>query len=452
VSRRIHQVGRFLFAVPLVLGTVLMLAGSPARAAEETPRVAVLPTSGIVDAIMAGYLEDGIAKAQRDGANAVVITLDTPGGDLSQTRRIVKSLLAAPLPVIVWVSPSGAHAASAGTFITLAGNVALMAPGTNIGAASPVTGSGEDIPETMERKVIEDTTALMRSITSARGRNAEWAESTITKAEAATAEEALDLGVIDGIASTMDEALEMADGRTVTIAGEEVAIETAGAETYELGMNPFQSFLHLLSDPNIAFILITIGFYGLLYEVISPNFVTGILGAIAIVLAFIGFGSLPLNVAGLLLIALGVVMFVLEFHVISHGLLTVAGIVCFALGASALYTEPGSPTAPDIRVDPRLIFVLTGLTAAYMAFVLLIVVRWRRRQQLMGATSTALVLADGATGSVRSMLAPTGVVYAAGEEWSARSSDERPLAAGTPVRVIGQDGLTLIVEPIEAPG
>jgi membrane-bound serine protease (ClpP class) len=452
VSRRIDQIGRFLFAVPIVLGTVLMLAGSPVRAAEETPRVAVLPTSGIVDAIMAGYLEDGIAKAQRDGADAVVITLDTPGGDLGQTRRIVKALLGAPLPVIVWVSPSGAHAASAGTFLTLAGNVALMAPGTNIGAASPVTGGGDDIPETMERKVIEDTTALMRSITAARGRNAEWAESTITNAEAATAEEALDLGVIDGIAATMDQALALADGRTVTIAGEEVTIDTADAETYELGMNPFQSFLHLLSDPNIAFILITIGFYGLLYEVISPNFVTGILGAIAIVLAFIGFGSLPLNVAGLLLIALGVVMFVLEFHVISHGLLTVAGIVCFALGASALYTEPGSPTAPDIRVDPRLIFVLTGLTAAYMAFVLLIVVRWRRRQQRMGAASTALVVADGATGSVRSILAPTGVVYAAGEEWTARSSDEQPLAPGTPVRVVGQDGLTLIVEPIEVPG
>jgi membrane-bound serine protease (ClpP class) len=452
VSRSIEQIGRILFAVPLVLGTVLLLAGSPARAAEETPRVAVLPTSGIVDAIMAGYLEDGIAKAQRDGASAVVITLDTPGGDLSQTRRIVKAILGAPLPVIVWVSPQGAHAASAGTFITLAGHVALMAPGTNIGAASPVTGSGEDIPETMERKVIEDTTALMRSITDARGRNAEWAESTVTDAEAATAVEALALGVIDGIASTMDEALQLSDGRMVSVAGEDVAVETAGAETYELAMNPLQSFLHLLSDPNIAFILITIGFYGLLYEVISPNFVTGILGAIAIILAFIGFGSLPLNIAGLLLIALGVVMFVLEFHVVSHGLLTVAGVVCFALGASALYTEPGTPTAPDIQVDPRLIFVLTGLTAAYMAFVLLIVVRWRRRQQRMGVASTALVLADGATGSVRSILAPTGVVYAAGEEWTARSNDERPLAPGTPVRVVGQEGLTLIVEPIEAPG
>ena len=450
--RRIDRVGRFLFALPLVLGTILMLAGSPARAADDVPRVAVLPTSGVVDAIMAGYLEDGIAKAHRDGADAVVITLHTPGGALDQTRRIVMSILDAPLPVIVWVSPPGAHAASAGTFLTLAGHVALMAPGTNIGAASPVTGSGEDVPETMEKKVIEDTTALMRSITTARGRNAEWAESTITDAKAATAEEALDLGAIDGIASTMDQALELADGSVVTVAGEEVTVDTAGAETYELAMNPFQSFLHLLSDPNIAFILITIGFYGLLYEVISPNYVTGIVGAIAIVLAFIGFGSLPLNVAGLLLIALGVVMFLLEFHVVSHGLLTVAGIVCFALGASALYTEPGSPTAPDIAVDPRLIFVLTGLTAAYMAFVLLIVVRWRRRQQAAGAAATALVLADGATGSVRSMLAPTGVVYAAGEEWTARASDERPLTPGTPVRVIGQDGLTLIVEPIEAPG
>jgi membrane-bound serine protease (ClpP class) len=453
VFRRIAQIGRFVFAVPLVLGAILMLAGSPARAADEDAgRVAVLPTTGIVDAIMAGYLEDGIAKAHRDGANAVVITLDTPGGDLAQTRRIVKSILSAPLPVIVWVSPAGAHAASAGTFITLAGHVALMAPGTNIGAASPVTSSGGDIPETMEKKVVEDTTALMRSITDARGRNAEWAESTITDAEAATAAEALELGAIDGIVNSLDEALEFSDGRTVSVAGQEATVDTAGAETYDLSMNPFQSFLHLLSDPNIAFILITIGFYGLLYEVISPNYVTGIVGAIAIVLAFIGFGSLPLNVGGLLLIALGVVMFLLEFHVVSHGLLTVAGIICFVLGASALYTEPGTPTAPDIRVDPRLIFLFTGLTAAYMAFVLLIVIRWRRRQQAMGAASTALVLADGAVGSVRSALAPTGVVYAAGEEWTARSRDERQITPGTPVRVVGQDGLTLIVEPIEAPG
>jgi membrane-bound serine protease (ClpP class) len=411
-----------------------------------------MSADGVVDAILAEYIEEGIAKASRENAAAVVIKLHTPGGELGQTRRIVMALLDAPLPTIVWVTPSGAHAASAGTFITLAGHVALMAPGTNIGAASPISGSGEDIPETLEKKVLEDTTALMRSITDARNRSPEWAQLTITEAKAATAAEAVELGAVDGIAATMDEVLAFADGRVVTVANEEVTIDTAGATTYDLPMNPFQAFLHLLSDPNIAFILITVGFYGLLYEVISPNFVTGILGAISIILAFIGFGSLPLNVAGLLLIGLGVIMFVLEFTVASHGLLTVAGIACFVLGASALYTEPGTPTGPIIEVDPRLILVLTALTAAYMAFILVIVVRWRRRQVLIGPSATALVLADGAVGSVRSLLAPVGIVYPAGEEWTARASDDRSLVPGTPIRVVGQDGLTLIVEPLETPG
>ena len=447
----IRRIGRFAFAVPLLLGLLTVLAGSPARAADDRS-VAVLPATGVVDSILAGYLEEGIAKAEREGAAAVVITLNTPGGELGQTRRIVTALLDSPLPTIVWVSPAGAHAASAGTFITLAGHVALMAPGTNLGAASPVSGSGEDIPETMNKKVVEDTSALMRSIAAARGRNAEWAVSTITEAKAATADEAVELGAVDGVAATLEEVLGLADGRVVDVAGSEVTIETAGASTYDLPMNPFQAFLHLLSDPNVAFILFTVGFYGLLYEVISPNFVTGILGAIAIVLAFIGFGSLPLNVAGLILIGLGVVMFLLEFHVVSNGLLTVAGIVCFALGASALYTEPGTPTAPDLQVDPRVIFALTATTAAYMGLVLFLVVRWRRRQLLLGPSSTALVLADGAIGSVRSMLAPIGIVYAAGEEWTARASDDRALSPGTPIRVVGQEGLTLIVEPLEAPG
>jgi membrane-bound serine protease (ClpP class) len=433
------------------MGLVMLLAGSPARAADDR-NVAVLSATGIVDAVLATYLEEGIAKAQRDGAEAVLITLHTPGGELGQTRRIVTALLDAPLPTIVWVAPAGSHAASAGTFITLAAHVALMAPGTNIGAASPISGSGEDIPETLEKKVIEDTTALMRSIASERGRNAEWAVSTITDAKAATATEAVELGAVDGLATTIEEALRVADGKVVSVGAAEVTIDTAGAATYELPMNPFQAFLHLLTDPNIAFILFTVGFYGLLYEVISPNFITGILGAIAIVLAFIGFGSLPLNVAGLILIGLGIVMFVLEFTVTSHGLLTIAGIVCFALGASALYTEPGTPTAPSIEVDPRVIFILTGLTAAYMAFILFLVVRWRNRQRLLGPAATALVFADGAIGSVRSMLSPVGIVYAAGEEWTARSADDRPLPPGTPVRVVGQEGLTLIVEPTESPG
>jgi len=446
----VRRIGRVAFAGPFLLGLVMLVAGAPARAADGG-RVVILPATGVVDNVLAGYLDEGIAKAHREGAVAVVIRLDTPGGSVDATRSMVSSLIEAPLPTIVWVAPNGARAASAGTFITLAGHVALMATGTNIGAASVVTGTGEDVEGTLGEKVRQDAMALMRSIADARDRNKEWAVSTVEDAIASTATEAVEVGAVDGIANTIEEVLAFADGRVVDVRGEQVTIETAGAVTEDLPMNPFQAFLHLLSDPNIAFILFTVGSYGLLYEVISPNFVTGILGAISIVLAFIGFGSLPLNVAGLLLLGLGIVMFILEFNVTSHGLLTVAGVICFALGASALYTEPGTPTGPSIEVDPRIVFALTATTAAYMAFVLFLVVRWRTRQRLIGPAATALVFADGAIGSVRSTLAPLGVVYAAGEEWTARSSDGSALTPGTAVRVVGQDGLTLIVEPIEAP-
>ncbi len=445
-----RHIVRSLTGIAFVLGIVAILAGQPARAASES--VVVLPTTGIVDAVMAGYLEEGVAKAAREGAAAVVIQLNTPGGSLDSTQKIVSTILDSPIPTIVWVAPSGARAASAGTFITLAAHVAVMAPGTNIGAASPISSSGEDIGGTLGEKVLNDAIANIRSIAETRGRNVEWAEETVRDARSSPASEAVSVGAVDGIADSIEAVIAFADGRVVSVGGREVTLALADAAPSELPMNPLQAFLHLLSDPNIAFILFTIGFYGLLYEVISPNFVTGILGAMSIILAFIGFGSLPLNVAGLLLIALAIVLFVLEFNVTSHGLLTVAGIVAFALGASALYTEPGTPTAPAIEVDPRIIFVFTVLTAAYMAFILLLVARWRRHQRLAGPAATALVYANGALGTVRTALAPIGIVYAAGEDWTARSSDGSPLTSGTPIRVVDQDGLTLIVEPTEAPG
>jgi membrane-bound serine protease (ClpP class) len=215
-------------------------------------------------------------------------------------------------------------------------------------------------------------------------------------------------------------------------------------------MNPFQEFLHLLSDPNISFILFTIGFYGLLFELQSPNFVTGILGAIALILAFIGFGSLPLNVAGLLLIALAVVLFMLEFTVTSHGLLAVGGLICFVLGAFTLYTAPGSPTAPDVTVAAPLVIGMAMVTAAFMVLVLVTVVRVRRRSRAYagayGAGGTSTV-PTGSDGLVKTSLAPLGVVYAAGEDWTARSGSGTDIASGEHVRIVGQEGLTLIVEP-----
>jgi len=355
----------------------------------------------------------------------------------------------------VWVAPAGGFAASAGTFITLAGHLAVMAPGTSIGAASPISGSGEDIPGTLGEKVLNDAIAKMTSIVEARQshaqRNLEWAIETVKEARSSSAAQALALGAIDGIAATLGEVLAFADGRTVSVTGKgDVTLSLAGADVGRVEMNPLQGLLHLLSDPNISFILFTIGFYGLIFELSNPNFVTGIAGALAIILAFIGFGSLPLNVGGLLLIGLGIVLFVLEFTVTSHGLLTVGGLVAFVLGASALFGVPNTPAAPAVSVDVRVIAIIATATAAYMAFILYVVVRSRREAALLGPRAAGAILPVGAIGQVRGDLRPVGVVYAAGEEWSARTGDGSAVPRGRAVRIVAQEGLTLIVEPVDS--
>jgi membrane-bound serine protease (ClpP class) len=233
----------------------------------------------------------------------------------------------------------------------------------------------------------------------------------------------------------------------VTVAGKSLTLSLAGAAVEELAMNPFQEILHLLSDPNISFILFTIGFYGLLFELQNPNFVTGILGALAIVLAFIGFGSLPLNVGGLLLILLAMVLFGLELTVTSHGLLGVGGLISFALGASALFTQPGDPFEPLIGVAAPVIFTTTVTAGIFLALVVWAAVRSRGMAAPAGLVGMSLALPPGVSGVVRRTIEPVGSVYAAGEEWSARTSDGAALERGTPVRIVGTDGLTLIVEP-----
>jgi len=424
-----------------LLGAALFVAGAAAQARP----VLVLPTTGVVDNVMAAYIAEGVARAERDGAAAVVIQLNTPGGSLAATLEIVSTLLEAQVPTIVWVAPAGSLAASAGTFITLAAHVAVMAPGTTIGAASPVGEGGQDIEGTLGDKVRNTAIATIRSIAETRGRNVEWAIATVAEAKSSPASEALEVGAIDAIAGSLEEVLSAASGRTVEVGGTAVTLELEGAVTEEVPMNPFQGFLHLLSDPNIAFILFTIGFYGLLFELQNPNFVTGILGALAIILAFIGFGSLPLNVAGLLLIGLGIVLFALEFTVTSHGLLSVGGIACFALGASALFTAPGDPFAPAAQVAGSLILVSTVTTGIFMFLIVWAAVRSRR--MLAPAGGYGASLASGTSGVVRRPLEPLGSIYAGGEEWSAKTADGRPLERGTPVRVVGAAGLTVIVEP-----
>lgn len=425
-----------------------VLPAGIARAA--APHVVVLPVTGIVDQVMAAYVHDGIAKASADGASAVILRIDTPGGALDSMRSITQDILGSPVPVITWVAPQGARAASAGTFITLAGAIALMAPGTNIGAASPVGAGGQDITGTEGLKVMNDTVANITAIAEARGRNVSWAVSAVRDATSSSATEAVSAGAVDGIAATLEDVLAFASGRQVSVNGRARTLDLAGATVETLDMNPLQSFLHLLADPNLAFILFVLGAYGLILEFVHPNLVSGALGAVSLILAFVGFGSLPLNVGGLLLIVTAIALFVVDITVTSHGLLTLAGLACFVLGAGALYTAPG-PVGPDATVAWPIIAAMAGTTALFMAVVVSTAWRIRRRARMpigIGgsvADGTAPV-AVGTWGRVGRPLGPTGTVYADGEEWSARSVDGRGLDRGAQVRVVGQDGLTLVVE------
>jgi membrane-bound serine protease (ClpP class) len=425
----------------MALGAALLFA-SAARGAG--PEVVVLPTTGTVDEGMAKYLADNIDLASQRGAAAVVVKLNTPGGSIASMQQITTTILESPVPVIVWVAPAGGMAASAGTFITLSGNLALMAPATIIGAASPVSGTGEEIPETERKKIFEAVSNLAQSLAERRGRPVEWAVSTVMDAAAYTANEAVAAGAVDGIASTIDDVIAFADGKTVEINGADVTLELSGATVTEQTMNPLLSIIRLLSDPNIAFLLFSLGSTGLLVELYAPNFVTGILGALALLLGLMGLGTLPLNVGGFLLVIFGLVLFGLELTVTSHGLLGVGGVICLALGASALFTGPTDPFEPVYRVAPLVIVVVAGTAAILIALIVFGAIQSRR----VGLGATAIeAIPLGTAGEVRAPLAPFGSVFAGGEEWRARTSDGRPLARGTHVRVTKVDGLTLTVEP-----
>jgi membrane-bound serine protease (ClpP class) len=441
-----RHIVRLVSGLSLALGA-LALAASALAAGEK--QVIVLPTTGIVDQGMAQYLHDGIAQAERDGAAAVVIKLNTPGGALTSTNDIVGTLLESKVPVIVWVAPAGGFAASAGTFITLASNIALMAPGTSIGAASPVGGQGEDIGGTIGEKIKNDAIAKITAIAQARHRNVSWAVSTVDRARSSPASEAVALGAVDGMASTLEDVLAFANGKQVEVNGQTITLDLDGATTTQVDMNPFLSFIRILSDPTIAFLLFSLGSAGLLAELYNPNFVTGILGGLALILSFIGLGALPLNVGGLILILFGLVLIGLELTVTSHGLLGFGGIVCIALGASALFTEPGDPFAPVLRVAPAVIVTIVATGSAFIALIATVAVRTRRMHAPGGLIGPAV--ASGTHGVVRRPLEPLGSAYIAGEEWSARSADDRPIDRGTPVTVVAVDGLTVLVEPDPQP-
>jgi membrane-bound serine protease (ClpP class) len=364
---------------------------------------------------------------------------------------MIKAILASPIPVITWVSPAGARAGSAATFIAMAGDVLAMAPNTNIGAAAVVDSSGNNLPSTLDKKVTNDAVARITELAKAHDRNATWAESAVRDAASIGSAEAVAMSppVADLLAENVNQLFaaidtgKRADGYAYQHDGQPLP-KLSGLPVDTIDMNFGQQFLHLLSDPNIAFILFTVGFYGIIAELFHPNFFSGTLGAIAIVLAWIGSNSLPLNIGGLLLILLGVGLFVLELHVTSYGLLTVGGVVCFILGAFALWTgvTPGQE-AINVTVHPLLVGLVLALTLVYFYGLIRAMLRMRRQSPVPVEIDEMV----GRTGVAQTLISPTGIAYAAGEAWSARSA-QGEIAPGQTLRVVDVKGLELIVEPV----
>jgi membrane-bound serine protease (ClpP class) len=420
--------------------------------APDAPRVYVVRASGVVDDVMADYVSGAIRRAESDGAAAVVIQLDTLGGSESSMLRI-DAALHSRIPTIVWVGPSGAKAASAGTFITLSANLAYMASSTNIGAASPVAAGGGDIAATYGQteadKVMNDAIATIRGIAQERHPEAvAWAVSTVEHAQSYTAQEALAAKAINGSAGSIDDVLALADGQTVTTTSGMVVVHTKGATTVSVNEDLIQSFLHTLDDPNIAFILLVIGVLLVVIELFHPTLMMGIAGALCLALAFYGSGSLPLNVLGVVLVVLGIGLLVLEPNLPSHGLLAIGGVVVFVVGAVAFYGSPG-PYQPTAAVAWPIIGIMAAAAAAYGLLLIGSLLRMRRQPRPVGAGLVGMDSVVGAVGLVQADLSPTGTVYVGREAWSARTKEGSSVSRGTKVRVVGQDGLTLIVEKID---
>ena len=417
-----------------MLATVLAAGPAASKSTNGAGRVLVTRLEGPVSPVMAEALDHAIDRAGRERYAALVIELDTPGGLETSMREMVKSLLAAPTPVIVWVSPSGARAASAGVLIALAADIAAMAPGTNIGAATPINMQGP-MDSTLARKATNDAAAFARTVAHQRGRNAVWAEDAVRHAVSVTETEAVELHVVDFIAATMAELLVRADGRTWSRGEKHETIATKGLPVDRLEPGFRQRALGLLADPNVAYMLLLIGFYGILFELQNPGAILpGIVGGIALVLAFFALSTLPVNFAGIALILLAVVFFVAEVKVASHGLLAAGGVIALVLGSLFLFHGEG------VRVSWSVIGAGTLVTTVFFLGIVTMGVRAQKRKVQTGAPGMI-----GERAVVVERLAPTGRVRLGDVLWNARSREVTEI--GTEVVVTGVEGLTLDVRP-----
>ena len=389
----------------------------------------------------AEYIHRGIMTAENEKAEALIINLNTPGGLLSSTRSIVSNIMKSKVPVIVYVSPTGAHAGSAGVFITMAANIAAMAPGTNIGAAHPVDMQGKS-DAVMNEKGTNDAAAFIRSIAEKRHRNIVWAEDAVRTSAALSASEALEQNVINLIAKNIPELLDSIDGKTVEVNGSEKIINTKNVKVEELSMGWFQQVLSRISDPNIAYILMMLGFFGLLFELFNPGAIfPGIVGVICLVLAFYSMSSMPVNYAGVGLIVFGIVLFLLEIKIISHGMLAIGGIISVLLGSLILFRN--SPAENFVSLSW---LVVSAVTAVSGLFFLFLVVMGLKAQKARPASIQNNLIGKNAV--VIQHLNPEGQVMIMGENWRAVSLSG-DIKKHEEVVIKNIEGFTLFVDPVQ---
>jgi membrane-bound serine protease (ClpP class) len=423
----------------VLMGLVLLVNAdrvfSDKKAEDSRPLVIVVDVDGSINPASASYIEKGIKTAEEKHAAALVIRLDTPGGVLTTTKTIVKAMINAKVPVIVYVAPSGSSASSAGALITFCADVAAMAPGTNIGAAHPVTGAGQDISGTMSEKVLNDITAYIRGIVTEKGRNAKWVESTIRESVSATAEEALELNAIDVVAPSLPDLLNKIDGRKIKKLGKVITLKTKNARVEKLRAGLRFKILDAVANPNAAYLLLMAGLLGLMVEFYNPGLIfPGVAGAICLLLGFYAMQQLPVNYVGVMLILLAIVLFILEVKITSFGLLSIGGITCLVLGSVMLFGSGDSAA----RVSWSVILPTVGVVSTMFIVVMGLAVKAQMRKPQTGEIGLV-----GEVGVAVTDVADGGKVFVHGEYWNARSDTLIP--RGERIRVIRVESLHMVV-------
>ncbi len=442
--RRRGSAARLLALVLLALGLFGLTSGAAAQSGRP---VLVARVDGAIFPVMAGYVSRAIDQAERDNAAALVLQMDTPGGLDTSMRQIIQRILASRVPVIVYVAPAGARAASAGVYITYASHLAAMAPGTNIGSATPVQfGEGGEVQmsDEMKAKMTNDAVAYIRGLAQQRGRNADWAEKAVREAANITADQARDQHVVEIEAADLPDLLRQANGRTVQTAAGPVVLETAGASIQPVEMTAFEALLKVITDPTVAYLLVSLGSLGLFLELSNPGSVLpGVVGGLFLLLGLYALGTLPVNYAGLLLLGFAFLLFIADLLTPSHGVLTVGGIIAFVLGSLMLFNAPEG--SPFLSVPIGAIVAVTLTLAGFFLFVVGAVARTRRKRPVTGREGLI-----GQIGEVRTALNPKGTIFVAGELWSA-VSETGPIPVGQRVQVLAISGLTLTVRPAPSP-